>query len=48
MNDYALGQFIYQTFMPYVALIAGGVIVFTLALLVYLSFRDGLLKEVSQ
>lgn len=48
MNDYALGQFIYATFMPYVPLIAGGVIVFTLALLVYIALRDGLLKEVSQ
>lgn len=48
MNDYALGQFIYATFMPYIPLIAGGVITLTLGLIVYISLRDGLLKEVSQ
>lgn len=47
MNDYALGQFISRIFLPHVPLLAGGVIVFTLALLLYIALRDGLLKEVS-
>lgn len=47
MNDYALGEFISAVFLGQVPLIAGGVIVFVLALLVYTSLRDGLLKDVS-
>jgi hypothetical protein len=47
MNDYALGEFLSAIFLPSVPAIAGGVIVFTLALLVYVAFRDGLMKEVS-
>lgn len=45
MNEYALGQYINMTFMPFVPFIAGGVIAITLSLLFYLAIRDGFLKE---
>lgn len=47
MNDYALGEFLSAVFLPSVPAIAGGVIAFTLALLVYVAFRDGLIKDIS-